>query len=189
MDYSAYCDALELLTLARLDMKADRLDQALVKLKQGLKSEASGQQTSELLGELGRLYARLGLRERAREQFERFLELQPDAIQERFQLGLVHFEDGDRARAMPHWEQVLSHVPLHAPALYHVAISSAQDGKLERAWALCRTVLDKVEASNLYFEQSKELLKKIESDPAFKRAGAASDDAILTSSSMSRAQH
>lgn len=188
MDNFSSCDAVELLALARLDMKAERLDQALIKLKQGL-SRKDSDSVPELLAELGRLYARLGLRDRARDYLERFLAMQPDAIPERFQLGMVYFEDGNRARAVPLWEQVLRHAPLHPPALYHVAVSNAQDGQLERAWTLCRTVLDKVEASNLYFERSKELLQKIEADPIFKRANAAGDDAILTSASLSRAQH
>jgi len=158
----------ELLALARHDLKHERYDAALLKLKQA-RSETSGQQIpAGVLAELGRLYSRLGLRARAKEAFQEFLAREPEALQERFELGLTLFEDGAAEAALGLWEQVLRTSPLHPPALFYSSLALAQRGSFAEALQLSQTLLSKVNVDNLYHGRAKDLIQRIEKDPNYR---------------------
>jgi len=161
-------DADELLALARLDVEKERFDEALAKLKQA----RARQDAPAIISELGRVYVRLGLRQRAKQAFEAVLARDPAAVNDRFQLGLIHFELGDRAQALSLWQEVLGKAPLHPPAIYYSALALAQSGQVLQAYDLCRTLVEKVQPDNLFVGRAKELLQKIESDPKFRKIEA-----------------
>lgn len=188
MDFSAYCDADELLALARLDMEKERLDQAMVKLKQIVAAERSGTRTPAVWAELGRLYAQLKLREKAKDAYSRYVEQNPQAAHERFQLGLICFELNETESALRLWGEVLTAIPGHPPALFYTALANARMGALGRAWEMCKQILSRLEADNLYFGQTKDLLQKIEADPAFRRM-AEPGSATIVVPEMPRIEH
>lgn len=161
-------DAEELLALARHDIEKERLDAALAKLKRA----RTLNDAPVIASELGRLYARIGLVLKAKEAFEAVLAREPNAVHDRFQLGLMHFEMQDRQKALALWGEVLNQAPLHPPALFHSALALAQIGEIERAHDLCRTVQEKIGSDNLFFGRAKELAEKIEQDPRFRRTAA-----------------
>jgi tetratricopeptide (TPR) repeat protein len=159
-------DQEELLALARQDIEKERFDEALSKLKQAQRIDANS--VTGLNSELGRVYARLGLRDRAREAFEAELKQNPQSVHDRFQLGMVYFEQGDQPGALGIWREVLSQMPLHPPALFYSGLALAQQRELGQAWDLCKLVVDRVNNENLYHGRAKDLLQKIEADPHFK---------------------
>lgn len=190
MDFSAYCDSEELLALARLDVEKERLDQALVKLKQIVANDRLSTRQPLVWAELGRLYGQLKLRDKAKEAYRRYIDLTPEALHERFQLGLVCFELGEVENALDLWREVISMTPLYPPALFYTALASAQSGALGNAWEICRQLLDRVEAENFYFGQAKDLLARIEADPVFRRGREASSGrATILGPELSRTEH
>jgi len=163
-------DSEELLALARLDFEKERFDQALVRLKQA--AAGDGSQPAEISALLGATYARLRLWGRAREAFEAFLARHPDALNERFQLGMTYFDGGELDRALSTWQEVLRREPLHPPALYYSALSCARLGKLEPAMSFCETVVSSSAKDNLFHGRSRELAEQLRADLQ-KRSAAA----------------
>jgi tetratricopeptide (TPR) repeat protein len=157
----------ELLALARLDIEKERFDEALAKLKRAQRLHAGHMVESEL----GRVYARIGLKQKARQAFESALAREPNAVHDRFQLGMVYFELEDRRKALALWREVLAQLPLHPPAMFYSALALAQLSDLQPAWELCKTILDQVKADNLYVGRAKDLIGKIEADPNFSGSG------------------
>jgi len=161
-------DKEELLALARLDIERGDLEATLLKLKRVL-SEASPPE--EALAMAGRVYAQLGLRERAKDLFERYLDQRPNAINETFQLGMVHFESGQATQAKKIWEGLLKTAPTHPPALYYHGLLLAQEGQIPQAKQSLDALLKSAAADNLYFGRAKELLQALETQA---KAGSAS---------------
>lgn len=149
----------ELLALARLDVERGDLEGALLKLKQMLAAEAP---QSEVLAMGGRLYAQLGLWERAKVLLQRFLVQNPNATNETFQLGMVHFDAGQAAEARKIWEGLLKTVPTHPPALFYHALVLGQEGEVNLAKHSLDTLLKTAPPDNLYFGRAKELLQALE---------------------------
>jgi tetratricopeptide (TPR) repeat protein len=163
-------DADELVALALHDLEKERLDSALEKLK-----TAAGFQDCppQVYAELGRLYAKLKLFERAQPMFERYLKLRPRAIIELFQLGMAYFDSGKSAEAFEKWTEVLQLAPMHPPAMFFTSFYHAQQGDLIRAYEGCRAVLANVASDNLYFGRAKDLMQRIDADPAYLSARSA----------------
>jgi tetratricopeptide (TPR) repeat protein len=170
VNYSVRLDAEELLALARQDVSKERYDEALLKLKQALADSSTREVPAEVLSELGRLNARLGLRVKARQAYQDFLVRAPDAVQERFELGLAFFEDKAVEPALKLWDEVLKRVPLHPPALFYSSLAHAQRGSFPEALSRSQALLAKVNSENLYYGRAKDLIQRIEADPNYRKA-------------------
>jgi len=164
---NATFEADELLALALLDIEKDRPEAALEKLK---RAEGQPDCPSLVYAELGRLYSRLKLFERAKAMFQRYLQLDPGAVTEQFQLGMAHFEKGESPEALDRWTEVLRLAPLYPPALFFTSFQYAKQGELIRAYEGCERVVMNVAADNLYFGRAKDLMQRIEADPAYVQA-------------------
>lgn len=156
-------EADELVALARLDIERGVLDEALWKLKQAI-MEASP--PAEALAMTARLYAQLGLWERAKPLFQRYLEIEPRAVNEAFQLGMVHFDAGQASEAVKIWENLLKDHPTHPPALFYRALAASHAGQPAEARRSLDVLLKSAPPDNLYFNRAKELLLAIENQPA-----------------------
>lgn len=156
-------DAEEFIALARIDVERGQLDEALWKIKQALKAPAP---PAEGLAMGARLYAQLGLFDRAKDLFERYLKLEPNAINETFQLGMVHFDAGQTQEAKKLWDELLAKFPTHPPAMFFRALIMARENEAAAAAQLLERLLKSVPADNLYFERAKELLQTIQTGQA-----------------------
>jgi len=153
----------ELVALARLNIERGEVDEALWKLKQVI---TETNPPAEALAMSARLYAQLGLFERAKPLFQRYLELQPNAVNEIFQLGMVHFDAGQQAEALKIWDGLLKTQPTHPPALFYRALALHQLDQSPEARHSLDILLKSAAPDNLYFNRAKELLQTIENPPA-----------------------
>jgi tetratricopeptide (TPR) repeat protein len=154
-------EADEITALARLDIEQGRIEQALVKLKHLL---AGSSVPAEAIGMAARLYAKLGLFERAKGLFERYLTIRPDSIEEEFQLGMVQLDKGDSDQALATWEGLLRRLPTFPPGLFYSALVLHRQGKIAEAVRNLNVLMKTAPADNLYFGRSRELLQSIERD-------------------------
>lgn len=159
-DATAPFEADELLALARLDIERGALEEALRKLKQ---LTALKEPLADAFSLTGRLYAQLGLWDRAKREFQRYLEKEPNAVTEAFELGMVNFDAGHREEAKRIWDGLLQKHALHPPALFYRALLSADQGEATEAKQRLELLLKSVAADNLYFGRAKELMQAIES--------------------------
>ncbi len=155
-------DSEELLALARLDIEASRQEAALAKLKKLL---ASRNPPPEALAIAGRLYAQLGLWDRARGLFQQYISANPKAKTELFQLGMVHFDSGKIEEAIKTWKDVLKEDPTHPPSLFYSAYALVRHDKLTPARQLLDTLLKTAAPDNLYFGRGMELLRALDNAP------------------------
>ena len=163
----------ELLALARLAIERNDIESALIKLKKVI---AVSEPPIEAVSMAARIYAQLGLFDRAEKLYEQYLEKHPGAVVERFQLGMTRFDAGKSVLALETWERVLKEQPAHPPALFYKSLVLAQSGKVGEAKQILDGLLKSVPADNLYFGRGKELLQAIESGrvaqaPAIKNNG------------------
>ena len=165
-------DGEELLVLARLDLEKGVIEQGFSKLKQAV---AMDDCPPAARLELARLFAQLGLRGKARVQFEAYLQAKPEDVDATFQLGMTRFEDGETEAALTLWDRVLQQSSQYPPALYFRAVAAARQGQRIEAKAMLRTALEVIPADNLYFTRSRDLLSSID---AAERAGKAEPVAI-----------
>lgn len=163
----------ELLALARIDFEKERFEASLVRVKEVVRR--GGKLATVALAEVARVHARLRLFARAQAEYTAYLKEFPDAVNERFQLGMAHFDAGEVLQALEIWEALLARHRLHPPALYFSALASAQLGRLGLAYERCRTIAEKVDAENLYSGRARELSQKIEADPRWKQERAEAD--------------
>lgn len=152
-------DVVELAALAGMDVEAGRLDKALEKLKV---ANQRTDRTPEIDAQLARIYAQLRLYAKSIEHFKRFLNVQPSAELERFQLGMVYFDTADFPAAIKIWDGVLSHNPAHPPALFYRASARLKQDQLEEARRDLDVLLKSVATNNLYFGRGKELLEALD---------------------------
>ena len=165
-------DADELAALARIDLDADRLDAALVKLK--LAEEKNG--PAEVYALLGRLYAKLELFERAQKSFKKYLEIHPDSLVTHFQYGMVHLDSGDLDGAMAIFEQVLEKDSSHPPTLFHKALALSNKGEQSAALKVLDDLLVSAAKDNFFYERALELRAKINAA----QSSAMSDDSVVS---------
>src|SRR5688572_21314241 len=108
-------DAQELFALARLDIERGSFEQALHKIKRLI---AEPNVPSEAFALAARLYAQLNIWDRSKSLFQKYLELQPQAVTETFQLGMVDFDAGQIDEALTVWSDLLQKHPTYPPALF-----------------------------------------------------------------------
>jgi len=152
-------DSEELLALARMDMEQNHVDSALLKIKQVLKTDKGN---AEALSFGGRIYAQLGLFNKAKACFKQFLEISPDSDIDKFQFGMVHFDSGDQDAALAIWNELLAKQPTHPPSLFYKGLVLAQKNNLADARATLNILLQSAPADNLYFGRGKELLQNLD---------------------------
>lgn len=152
-------DAEELIALSRLDVEQSRLDQALGKLKDAVAREDCPREGLSLIA---RLYAQLRLTDKAGQYYRRYLELNPEAVTEHFQLGMIHFEQGKWEQALEIWSEVKEKEPLHPPALYFSALAKVELGQIAEGQRDIDVLLKAAPVDNLYYGRAKELLLAIE---------------------------
>ena len=157
-------DCEELVALARLDMEQSRLDRALSRLKCALVENASHEQANLLIA---RVYAQLGLFDRAESGFKVYLQANPEAIVERFQLGMSLFDSGNSKDAVAAWESVLKTEPTYPPALFYKALANANGGNAADALKSLEILIKSAPVDNLYLERGRELMRAIESGQQF----------------------
>jgi len=150
----------ELLALARLDLEKGRVEEALRKLK-SLIAEADAD--PEALPLAARIYAQLGLGERAQACYRRYLAVRPDAVLESFELGMTHFDRGETGEAETLWRGVLERAPTHPPTLFYRALLHARTDRVSQARRDLEVLFQSVPADNLYVERGRELLQQLES--------------------------
>jgi tetratricopeptide (TPR) repeat protein len=162
-DNEPMLDPDELLALARRDVEAGRLEEALRKLKALI---AEPDVVIDALPFAARVYAQLGLTDRARTCYRRYLQARPDATLESFELGMTYFERGDNAEAGKLWHAVLERAPTHPPALFYRALLAAREGRMPEARRDLDVLLQAVPTDNLYVARGRELLQEIDSQQA-----------------------
>lgn len=172
---TAAFEADELLALARVDMEKGLLDGALAKLKQALSLDNHPVETKAVAG---RVYAQLRLWDRAKPLMAAYLEENPQAINEQFQLGMLNFDSGDMDSACDIWSRLLESQPTHPPALFYTGLLKAQQKDVENARNHLERLIQTAPADNLYFERGKDLLQRLNQSP--KTSGdLATDDVAL----------
>jgi len=180
-------EADELMALARLDIESGALDAALQKLKQVIIDPAP---PAEALSMAARLYAQLGLWDRAKPLFQRYLESQPNAVNEAFQLGMVHFDGGQADEAILIWENLLKAHPTHPPALFYRALAKHQLGQSAEARHALDILIKSAPPDNLYFNRAKELLQAIESQgPGSGAQGATAETLRMAPKDAYKTEH
>lgn len=151
----------EMFALARRDLEAGRMEEALFKLK---KLIAGPDAMTEALPHAARVYAQLGLMEKARDCYRRYLKTKPDATLESFELGITYFEGGEGGEAKKVWDRVLEAQPTHPPTLFYSGLLAAREGRLPDARRNLDVLFKATAADNLYVTRGKELLRDIDSE-------------------------
>jgi len=149
----------ELMAFARVDIERGDMEAALLKLKQVLAEESPPEDAYAMAG---RIYAQLGLWERAKSLLQQYLSAHPSAVNETFQFGMVHLDGGQASEAKKIWEGLLKTAPTHPPALFYYGLVLAQEGHVSEAKQSLDTLLKTAPADNLYFGRAKELLQALE---------------------------
>jgi tetratricopeptide (TPR) repeat protein len=155
-------DTDELLALARIELERNDLEGALLKLKKIVDAKDA---PAEAVALAARVYAQLGLYDRADKLYQRFLEQHPEAVTERFQLGMTRLDSGKPDKALEVWEALLKEQPAHPPALFYKSLVLAQTGKNADAKKNLDLLLKSIPNDNLYFGRGKELLQALEAGP------------------------
>lgn len=175
-------DAEELLVLARIDLEKGAVDRALAKFKQAL---STGAAQPALKLEAARVYAELGLRNKAIPLFQAYVAAAPEDVDAQFQLGMAMFEEGMTEAALDLWGGVLTASPGYPPALYFRAAAQLRMGRPQDAAKLLRSAMDSIQSDNLYFARSRDLLAMLEAD----KDAAGTDAMRLIGGAAYKTQH
>lgn len=160
MNYAEHFEPDELMALARRDIDKGDLESALVKLK-GVLTHTKGA-PDEAQAMIARLYAQLGLLGRARHHFKCYLEVQPDAVNETFQLGMTYYDAGEPAQALEIWEKLLEKRPNHPPSLYYRSLVLAESGQMGQARDALEILVSSAPQDNFYVEQGRKMMQAID---------------------------
>lgn len=154
-------DADELIALAKYDVEKGELDKALFKLKNVLSRRKAPQEAKALTA---RLYAQLGLFDKAKTLYKDYIKDVPDAELETFQLAMTHYDTGEIQQALDIWNQILGKQPTHPPSLFYSSLALANMGNKADAVKNLEKIMHSVASDNLYFERAKELMAALNSD-------------------------
>lgn len=147
-------DTEELLVFASRDISAGNYEGGLLKLKLAIQRDDSAAPHAMI----ARLYAELGLLDKARHHYRIFLTANPDFQLEAFQLGMVELDSGNDNAAMEQWTRVLEMNPTFPPALYYRALLRHKHERLEDARRDIEVIVNAVPEDNLYYLKAQELL-------------------------------
>lgn len=150
-------DQEELLALARIDVENNALSDALVKLKYANRLSSD----DECLAMLARVYARIGLFTKAKAHFEQFLSRNSEALVEKFQYGMTHFDSNDDENALKVFQEILQSQKDHPPALYYSALIYSRKLENNKAIQNLELLLSTAPKENLFYLQADELLSNI----------------------------
>lgn len=151
-------DGVELTALAKVDLENDHLTEALAKLKSATRVEDA---PADAWSMLGKLYARLAIFDRAESALATYLTLKPEALQERFEYGLVQYENGNPEGALATWDRVLDGRPDYPPAMFYKAILLIDRDRRDNAIALLQKLIESVDETNLYAGKAREALEEL----------------------------
>lgn len=144
----------ELVILANLDLEANNLSDALIKLKLAYKKGGKG----ELLAILARLYARLALFDKAKPLFAEYIRENPNAMVEKFQYGMTFFDSNDLEQALGIFNSILEHEPAHPPAKFYSSLVLLRKEDVKEATRRLEEILSTVDKENLFYQRAKEQL-------------------------------
>ena len=151
-------DSEELLALANLEIRSENYTAALCKLK-----VIKGRNEIPLgyFSAIGRVYASLGLLNRAKSAFVTFVEQTPEAFHEKFQLGMVEFEMGNLSEAQKIWGELVENHPLYSPALFYKAVIHLQNEELSEAKECLAAITENCGPQDEYYSRAQEQLSRI----------------------------
>lgn len=153
----------ELIVLAKLDLEANNLSGALIKLKHAHIKYCE----DEVLVMLARLYARLGLFDKATPLFSEYLSNNPDAVVEKFQLGMTHFDNDQFDQALEVFEAIIDKEESnHPPAMFYSTLILTKQNKQDDAVSRLVNILSTVDNKNLFYSRAYEQLKTLDADKA-----------------------
>lgn len=155
----------ELVALARLDMEKQDFSSALAKLKSAVAMENASTDSYSMLA---KVYAQLGLYEKAIAQFEVYLQRAPEALVEKFQLGMAQFDAKKTTEALATWGELLISHPDFPPALYYKSLALVQEGMKEPAIETLAHLIQTAAADNLYCERAQQILQDLQGEKASK---------------------
>ncbi|MBK4735677.1 tetratricopeptide repeat protein [Noviherbaspirillum pedocola] len=144
----------EILAIARDHFEHQRLEEALTRAKTLLELPEPPAGARELAA---RIYARLGLHERAIALLSQCIERSPDALELRIELAMVSQDGGNLEQGLRLWDDLLVQHPLLPPALFHAAALRAQRKQFADALRHVEVLLQTAEKDNLYVGKAREL--------------------------------
>lgn len=148
----------ELLAIATIAFDKQDLMTALPILKKLVTSEQCPVGSFSLLG---RIYAILGLYERAMIAFNAYLEHRPEVVPEHFEIGLLHRELGNDNEALKVWDEVLEKAPGFPPALYSKAVYLRDYNLIDDALDLLNTLIETAPPEDRHVEMANQLISEI----------------------------
>lgn len=157
MDYSLFEED-ELLALSRFYMKNQQYDAALEKLKILFSKERV---LIDAFSLAGKLYASLGLYERAKHAFTVYVENVSNADTELFQLGMVEKDLGNFDEAKKIWSNLVNTSPNNAEALYFLGEICFQQNDIEAARDWLFQLLEAAPDESEYIALADQLLNRI----------------------------
>lgn len=147
-------DSDELIALAGIDINNEQFAHALIKLKHALLRCKTG----EINAIIARLYARIGLFDKAQKHFESYLQEYPDALTEMFQYAMTHYDAENMDESYEVFESILRQDPKHPPALYYSSLVLVNQSRHAEAEMRLQYILDEIDSENLFSLKAKELL-------------------------------
>lgn len=148
----------ELFALAQHDYENERLEQALAKLKRLLDG---GEFPVNVFSLLGRIYAALGLDQRAKVALEAYVEQVPEVVPEHFHLGLVMRNLGDTEQAVKIWDDVLEKAPAFPPALYNKALFLLEQNQEQEAIELLNKIIETANDADEHVTLANDILSRL----------------------------
>lgn len=148
----------ELMALALLDMKSQSYQSALEKVKS---VQTRGDFPVEAFALAGKIYATLGLFDRAKESFSNYIDRVPDAYIEHFQLGMVEKDSGNYQRAIDVWTSVLERQPNYPEALFYLGDLCIRLDRIDEARKWLLALLETAPDESEFIPLADQLLNRI----------------------------